>query len=432
MKLLIITSLSFIKKYTQTNLFKVTSLNSLSVLLKIGIGLITSKLLAVFVGPSGMALVGNLRNFLTSLESISTLGFQSGIVKYVAESNDNKKELQKIIATVFISLLFVVLILSAVLFFMASYWNNKIFGDDFEYSLVFEILALSLPWYAISIFSLAIINGLGKFKKVIWINISGNTIGLIVSVFMILQFKTLGALLAIIITPALLFFVTFYFIDKEVGFLNAIRFYLFDFKIIKNLSSYSLMALVSSVLGPFVLLTIRNNVIEGIGIEQAGYWETMTRISSYYMMFVSTILSVYFLPKLVIAKTHQETKLIFWSYYKTILPVFVIGVTIIYFLRFFIIKLLFTSEFLSVESLFIWQLLGDVFKVCSLILGFQFFAKKMTIAFIVVELLSLITLYILSSCFIKLFEIEGVVMAQALGNFFYLVVLCFYFRKSLI
>lgn len=432
MKLLIITSLSFIKKYTQTNLFKVTSLNSLSVLLKIGIGLITSKLLAVFVGPSGMALVGNLRNFLTSLESISTLGFQSGIVKYVAESNDNKKELQKIIATVFISLLFVVLILSAVLFFMASYWNNKIFGDDFEYSLVFEILALSLPWYAISIFSLAIINGLGKFKKVIWINISGNTIGLIVSVFMILQFKTLGALLAIIITPALLFFVTFYFIDKEVGFLNTIRFYLFDFKIIKNLSSYSLMALVSSVLGPFVLLTIRNNVIEGIGIEQAGYWETMTRISSYYMMFVSTILSVYFLPKLVIAKTHQETKLIFWSYYKTILPVFVIGVTIIYFLRFFIIKLLFTSEFLSVESLFIWQLLGDVFKVCSLILGFQFFAKKMTIAFIVVELLSLITLYILSSCFIKLFEIEGVVMAQALGNFFYLVVLCFYFRKSLI
>lgn len=432
MKLLISTSLSFIKKYTQTNLFKVTSLNSLSVLLKIGIGLITSKLLAVFVGPSGMALVGNLRNFLTSLESISTLGFQSGIVKYVAESNDNKKELQKIIATVFISLLFVVLILSAVLFFMASYWNNKIFGDDFEYSLVFEILALSLPWYAISIFLLAIINGLGKFKKVIWINISGNTIGLIVSVFMILQFKTLGALLAIIITPALLFFVTFYFIDKEVGFLNAIRFYLFDFKIIKNLSSYSLMALVSSVLGPFVFLTIRNNVIEGIGIEQAGYWETMTRISSYYMMFVSTILSVYFLPKLVIAKTHQETKLIFWSYYKTILPVFVVGVTTIYFLRFFIIKLLFTSEFLSVESLFIWQLLGDVFKVCSLILGFQFFAKKMTIAFIVVELLSLITLYILSSCFIKLFEIEGVVMAQALGNFLYLVVLCFYFRKSLI
>jgi PST family polysaccharide transporter len=31
--------------------------------------------MAVFVGPSGMALVGNLRNFMTSLESIA-MGFK--------------------------------------------------------------------------------------------------------------------------------------------------------------------------------------------------------------------------------------------------------------------------------------------------------------------------------------------------------------------
>jgi PST family polysaccharide transporter len=85
--------LSFIKRIIKTDLFKITSLNSFSVLLKIGIGLITSKLLAVFVGPSGMVLVGNLRNFLTSLESISTLGFQSGIVKYVAENDKDVIEL---------------------------------------------------------------------------------------------------------------------------------------------------------------------------------------------------------------------------------------------------------------------------------------------------------------------------------------------------
>ena len=74
-------------------MFKITSLNSFSVALKIGIGLITSKILAIFVGPSGMALVGNLRNFLTSLENISTLGFQNGIVKYTAENEKSKTEI---------------------------------------------------------------------------------------------------------------------------------------------------------------------------------------------------------------------------------------------------------------------------------------------------------------------------------------------------
>lgn len=438
-------------------MFKISSLNSLSVILKIGVGLVTSKLLAIFVGPSGMALVGNLRNFMTSLESISTLGFQNGIIKYVAEthtknkfysnekwvpdnqnlntfSEENEKdktELQEIIATVFISLLLIAIVLSGILFFFASYWNNQVFGTHFDYSFVFKVLALALPWYAVSLFFVSVINGLGQFKKVIWITILGNAIGLLVSLFLIWNYKTLGALLAIVVSPALLFLVSFYFVNKEISFLNTIRLQFFDFKIIKNLSSYSLMALVSSVFGPLVFLAIRKNVIVTVGIDQAGYWETMSRISSYYMLFVSTILSVYFLPKLASAKSNAETKIVFWSYYKSILPLFILGLTLIYGLRFFIIELLFTKAFLPVTELFFWQLVGDLLKVAFLILGYQFFAKKLTVAFILSEIASLAVLYFLSNYLVHLFGIQGVLIAQVLDNLIYLVVLVVYFRKSL-
>jgi len=424
--------LEFVKKITRSQLFKITSLNSLSVILKIGVGLITSKVLAVFVGPSGMALVGNLRNFLTSLESVSTLGFQNGIIKYVAENKEKKSQLQKIIATVFISLVCIAMALSGMLYFFASYWNALLFGTHFEYSFVFKALALALPWYAVSIFSLSLINGLGQFKKVIWINSIGNVTGLLVSVIMILKYQTLGALLAIVVSPSLMFFVTFYFINEKINFFRTIRFYRFDFQILKNLSSYSIMALVSSVLGPLVYLAIRKNVIQSLGLEQAGFWETMTRISTYYMLFVSTILTVYFLPKLAVAQNNKETKNIFWSYFKSILPVFIVGLTMIYFLRFFIVKLLFTESFLPVTTLFFWQLFGDAFKVASLILGFQFFAKKLTMAFIISELFSLTVLYFSSLYLVNGFGIQGVVMAQALDNFVYLLVLMVYFRKSLV
>jgi PST family polysaccharide transporter len=424
--------LNSLKKITQTTLFKITSLNSFSVALKIGIGLITSKILAIFVGPGGMALVGNLRNFLTSLESISTLGFQNGIVKYVAENQKNRNELQKIIATVFISLLTIAIALSLILFGFASFWNDRIFNNQSNYSIVFKVLAIALPWYSVSVFLLAILNGLSQFKKVILVNIIGNTIGLSVSLFMILQLKTLGALLAIVITPALLFFVTFYFLNREINFLGSVRLHLFDIRIIKNLSSYSLMALVSSVFGPIVFLMIRNEIIQKLGINQAGFWETMTRISSYYLMFVSTILTVYFLPKLSIAKNNQETKSVFWRFYKSILPVFILGLIVVYFSRFIIIELLFTKEFLPVSSLFLWQLIGDVFKVASLILGYQFFAKKLTTAFIIFEIFSLAILYFSSIIFMNYYGIEGVVMAQAFDNFVYLILLSLYFRKSLI
>ncbi|AOC93558.1 Polysaccharide biosynthesis protein [Flavobacterium anhuiense] len=423
--------MSFYRKIIQTNLFKITSLNSLSVALKIGIGLITSKILAVFVGPSGMALVGNLRNFLTSLENIATLGFQNGIVKYTAESEKSRIELQKIISTVFIALIGVAILLSIILFCSASYWNEKIFGDNTEYLIVFKTLSFVLPTYGLSIFFIAVINGLGKFKKVISINIIGNIVGLLTSVFLILQFKTTGALMAIVMAPALLFFITLYLVQKEIQIFQFVKLDVFDFKVLKNLSAYSLMTLVSSVFGPFVFLAIRNHIIQDLGIEQAGYWETMTRISSYYLMFISAILSVYFLPKLSKAQNNQETKSVFLQYYKYILPVFALALAILYFIRFFVIQLLFTKEFLPVTDLFFWQLLGDVFKVCALILGYQFFAKRKTSAFIITELFSLSVFYTASLYFIELFQIEGVVIAYVFQNACYFIVLGIYFRKSL-
>lgn len=423
--------MNFYNKIIKTNLFKITSLNSLSVALKIGIGLITSKILAIFVGPSGMALVGNLRNFLTSIENISTLGFQNGIVKYTSENEKTKIELQKIVSTVFISLIGVAILLSIILFCSASYWNEKIFGENTEYLIVFKVLSFVLPTYGLSIFFIAVINGLGRFKKVISINIIGNIVGLLTSVFLIMQFKTTGALMAIVIAPTLLFFITLYLVQKEVQIFQFIKLDVFDFKVLKNLSAYSLMTLVSSVFGPFVFLAIRNNIIQDLGIEQAGYWETMTRISSYYLMFISAILSVYFLPKLSKAENNLETKKIFLQYYKYILPVFVLALVVLYLSRFFVIQLLFTKEFLPVTDLFFLQLLGDVFKVCALILGYQFFAKRKTLMFVLTELFSLSILYFSSLYFIKEFQIEGVVMAHALNNLIYFIILFLCFRSVL-
>lgn len=154
------------------------------------------------------------------------------------------------------------------------------------------------------------------------------------------------------------------------------------------------MALVSSVIGPLVFLAIRNNIIHTLGIEQAGYWESMNRIATYYFMFVSTILSVYFLPRLAFVTSRKATKKVFWSYYKGIVPFFILGLIVLYFLRGFIVSLLFTKAFLPVTELFFWQFIGDIFKVMSLVLGYQFFAKKLTLAFIATEFMSLTFMWI--------------------------------------
>ena len=64
-----------------------------------------------------------------------------------------------------------------------------------------------------------------------------------------------------------------------------------------------------------------------------------------------------------------------------------IGFTLIYFLRYWLIRILFTPDFIPMELLFIWQLLGDFFKICSWLLAFLMIAKAMTRVFVTTEIL---------------------------------------------
>jgi len=423
--------LKFIKKIAQTELFKISSLNSLSVFFKIGTGLITSKLLAVFVGPSGMALVGNLRNFIASLEGISTLGFQNGIVKYVAENENNKKELEKIISTVLISFLIVAFFLSTLTFLFSDYLCFKIFGDNLQYAIVIKIVAIILPWNVISLLFLSIINGLGGYNKVIVANIIANVIFVTLSIALVYYFKTLGAFFSIVIIPVILVIVTSFFLPKGIRIFKRLNFSDYDFKILKTFSTFSLMVLPPTILSPIFNLKIRNFLIANVGLDKSGLWEAITRISNFYLLFIGTMVSVYFYPKLIKAKGIAEIKTIIWSYYKYILPLFIVGGVTVYFSRFLIIKILFTNQFLPVSELFFLQLLSDLFKVSGMILAFFLMAQKRVFHYVLIEVLAIFFLYFASLFCIKTFGIEGVLIAQLLENFTYLLVLVWYFKKYL-
>lgn len=387
-------------------------------------------MIALFIGPAGMAVTGNLRNFLVPVDALTTLGMQNGIIKYTAESERDKERLKRILATTFITIGIAVVFFMLLLLLTVPYWSVKILGNA-AYSWVFNILAVTLPLYTGNLVFVAVLNGLGKFKQVIYLNTWGNIVGVLSTAVLIWSMGLSGALLGITIYPSVLFVFSAYYMHKSYPGFTFLKNKYFDKVILKGLLSYSFMSLITVLLSPFIFISIRNNLIEGYGADEAGFWDAVNRIASFYLMFASTMLTVYFLPKLSVAKSNSDTKAVFLSYYKLMIPVFLLGLGAIYILRVFIIRLLFSKEFLPVADLFMWQLIGDFFKICSLILGFQFFAKKMTKAFIVTEVISLAILYSSSIYLVHHFGSEGAVMAHALTYILYFIVLVLYFRKKL-
>ena len=421
--------MSEIKKIIQQPLFKITSLNSVHILLKLIFGFITSKALALFVGANGMAYVGNFRAFLNVLENFSLLGIHNAVVKYVSEFQNDRSKLKSVLATFGLLLLTSSIVISLFLILGADYLSKQIFNHSEIYSFVFYSIAVVFPLYIFSTFCISVVNGFQEYKNVIYIQIISSAIALIFSVFFIYYYSTIGALVSLIFAPIFVFFVSLFYLKKHIRFRDVLSIDFFDFKIVKNLSEYVLMAFVSGVIGSFVLLEIRTDIVAITGLQQAGIYEGLQRISSYYLLFVSSIMAIYFYPKL--AETNSNSKEIVLHYLKTIIPLFTIGLVIIYFLRKYIIQVLFSSEFESMESLFLWQLIGDVLKATSLIFGTLLIAKKQTKVFIITEIISLCIMYFSSNLMLHSIGINGIVQAYAFTYLIYLVVLVIYFRKQL-
>ena len=414
----------------QQPLFKITSLNSVHILLKLVFGFITSKALAIFVGANGMAYVGNFRAFLNVVENFSLLGIQNAIVKYVAEYQHDKPKLKSVLATFGLFLLTSSIVISLVLIFGANYLSKEIFHHSEIYSFVFYVLAIVFPLYVFSTFCISVVNGFQEYKKVIYIQIISSSIALLFSVFLIYYYNTFGALISLVLAPVFVFFVSLFYLRNVISFSDVFSFQSFDFLVVKNLSEYVLMALVSGVIGSFVLLEIRTDVIEITGLKNAGIYEGLQRISSYYLLFISSIMAIYFYPKL--AEQNSNSKAIILNYLKTIIPVFAIGLGLIYVLRKFIIQTLFSTEFETMESLFLWQLVGDLLKAVSLIFGTILIATKQTKAFIITEIISLFIMYYSTNWMLHAIGIDGIVIAHTFTYFMYLLILVIYFRKKLL
>lgn len=421
----------FIHDIRKNVLIKIASINSVAMLIRIVSGFLTSKAIAIFVGTEGMALVGNLRDFLGSVQSLSTFGFSNGIVKYVSEFKNKTVELSKTISTVFYVGLFSTILVSLYCFLDAQHLNNLLFTPKQDYAYVIKILAVALPLYALNAILLAILNGLSQFKKLLYINIFAQLFGMFFTLYLIWQHQLKGALTAIAIAESLIFFLTLIGAYNQKHILKLIHWKFLDFSIYKKLGTYSIMALFTALLTPLVTVAIRNYIIDTQSLNDAGLWEAMNRISRYYLMFVSTLLTLYLLPRFSEIDTTREFRKEVFNFYKTVMPIFGLGLIGIYLLRSFIIQIVLTSEFAAVESLFFWQLLGDFIKIFSIVIAYQFLAKKMFWYYIVTEGLSILVLYFASIYFVDLYGAKGATIAHFVDYVFYMILMLLIFRKSL-
>ncbi|ECZ0388180.1 O-antigen translocase, partial [Salmonella enterica] len=76
-----------------SSFLKVSFFSACLTLFKMLMGFVIAKVIAIYTGPSGMALLGQLQSFVTGVNGIVNAPVGNGIVKYTAEHCDKGSDI---------------------------------------------------------------------------------------------------------------------------------------------------------------------------------------------------------------------------------------------------------------------------------------------------------------------------------------------------
>lgn len=400
-------------------LLKVSAMTALLTLLRMVMGFVIAKVVAIYTGPTGLAMLGQVQSMASSLNGIINAPAGNGIVRFTAEYH---KEGYLACSPWWRASLYWIIIIACLtlptgLLFSTSIANWLLADADMAWIIVITISML--PFSALGTLCNSVINGQQHYRRYVGLGMISTLISSTVMVSLIIVANIKGALLAAAIQSALIGMVmlianlrqpwmkiTYWWGEQNQAAKKAIF-------------GYMLMALTSAMTVPISLILVRNILIAEVGWHSTGYWQAVWKISEVYLSVITMALSTYYLPRLASLKginaiVHEINKTT-----RVIIPIVMIMALSIYLFRDIIIWLLFTAEFEPASELFAVQLCGDIMKVASFLYAYPMISRGATKWFVSSEIVCTFLFITLSYILVPLFGLVGVPLAYFINYIIY-------------
>ena len=392
--------------------------------IKILSSLVINKISAVYLGPSGLAVVAQLQNFMLMATNFSSLGMSTGITKYIAETSNTVGKQKEYLQNIFTLNIFGIFLVSVLIFFLKDELSVYLF-NDIKYLNIIYLIMLGLIFSTFNIMFLAIVNGQKEIKKLNLVQVCISLASMVSSSILIINFDLMGALLSFILIQIVSFLIIILFIKND----NWLTFDLLKIKLDKlitsKLGAFILIAFVSNLMSHGVMLILRNHIIVSTSWVEAGWWQAIIGISTNYLMVISLTMKQYYIPTISSIQSFSKLKKEMNSGFKLLMPFVIITSLFIFTFRDIIVTVLFSREFLIVSDLLWPFLLANVFKVFSLFYITVFISKSKVKIIIYSEFMFGGLFLLMAFLGIEYYGIIGIGYAQLINYILYLIY-CYY------
>ncbi|EOX4427608.1 O-antigen translocase [Vibrio alginolyticus] len=410
-------------------LLKVTAMTGLLTLLRMGVGFVVAKVVAVYTGPTGMAMLGQVQSMVTSLTGIINAPATAGVVRYTAEHSEYGYE-----ACVpwWRASFQWIMILSAIIIPIGLLLSKELsvwLFQDPALSWIVVVTVCVLPLSSIGTLCNSVINGQQLYRRYVALGMLSVIISGTIMLVMVAKYNIHGALLASAIQSALIGVVMLVVNIRQPWLKVTYWWGHTDHRARKAIGGYMLMAITTALTVPVSLIIIRSILIDAVGWDSAGLWQAVWKVSEVYLGVITMALGTYYLPKLSkingvdhIIKEINSTVLV-------VIPIVSIAALLVYLFRDFAISILFTNEFYLARELFLLQLTGDVIKIASWLYAYPMLSRGAVKWFVLSEIFFSILLVVLSYFLISHVGLEGAPLAYMINYIVYFLFVFFNVRK---
>ncbi|EIL95666.1 O-antigen translocase [Rhodanobacter sp. 115] len=341
------------------------------------ISLLRTKAAALLLGPAGVGLIGLFQNLVLTASAVASLGFGSVGTRQIAEAVGQEDNAAAAAArrALFLGTLVLAFIGGIVFWMLRAVLAKRILGNP---ALTGDVgwLTLGVVLTVAAGSQAALLNGLRKIGDIARVSVSSAVLSTTLGVGALWLWGAQGLLAFVLAAPLASFVMGHLYVarlPKVVFPRTPFSQLMSQWNVLVRLGAAFMVAGAAGTLGQLV---VRALVQRELGSMALGQFQAAWAISMTYIGFVLAAMGTDYYPRLTAAigdhvvvnrMVNEQTEVAFLLAG----PVFLVMLA----LAPWLIKLLYSSEFVEATLIFRWQVLGDVLKVASWPLGFIILAS---------------------------------------------------------
>ena len=389
-------------------ILKSTALIGGTQVLNITIGIIRVKVLALFLGPTGIGLAGMYQAATAMISTVTGLGLGPAGVRQIAEAAASGDVLRvaKTVALLRRTAWISGLLGMALVLILAKPLALATFGND-RYTGGVALVSLTLLFGGISAGQTALLQGLRRLRELAACYLLGSLFGTVASITLVYFLRDRGVA-PFLVAVAGFGILTSWWYARKVTFPTVHLPWRETFQSARPLLGMGVSFLALGLFAAGVTYVTRILVIHELGMHAIGLYTAASTISLLYVGIVVDAMGADFYPRLTsVANNHTAVNRLVNQQAEMGVLMALPGILVTLLLAPWVMHFFYSREFVAAAGLIRWQILGMGLRVACWPLGYILLAKGLGKRMVFFEAISSAVHISIVFCFLRLWGLEG-------------------------